>query len=200
MAGSCYVSLGLWPGIQVGGERPTLVGAQCLGESGLGKVSKRVRGSGCRDRKGTGSPQKLPFPLCPLLPRGHLAVCPSPRACGESAPPNTSLVWPPGQLWLLPSWVGNGQPFHPPMPEAGSSKPISGELGEGVEASVTGPQSPSGSWAATTGADRVPVARTCSFSLGAPIRVAPVLRDQQRDRRLNGEVRAMGHEATKGRI
>ena len=47
MAGSCYVSLGLWPGIQVGGERPTLVGAQCLGESGLEKISKRVRGSGC---------------------------------------------------------------------------------------------------------------------------------------------------------
>ena len=128
MAGSCYVSLGLWSGIQVGGERPTLVGAQCLGESGLEKISKRVRGSGCRDRKGTGSPQRLPPPPCPPLPQGHLALCPSPRACGESTPPNTTLVWPPGQSWLLPWWVGNGQPFHPPMPEAGSSKPISGYI------------------------------------------------------------------------
>lgn len=32
MAGSCSVSLGLWPGICVGGERPTVVGAQCMGE------------------------------------------------------------------------------------------------------------------------------------------------------------------------
>jgi len=131
MAGSCYVSLGLWPGIQVGGERPTLVGAQCLGESGLEKVSKRVRGSGCRDRKGTGSPQKLPFPLCPLLPQGHLALCPSPRACGESAPPNTSLVWPPGQSWLLPWWVGNGSPSIHPCLRQVPANPFQGSWEEG---------------------------------------------------------------------
>lgn len=102
MAGSCYVSLGLWPGIQGGGERPTLVGAQCLGESGLEKVSKRVRGSGCRDRPST---EASPSPVTPL-PQGHLALSPSPRACEESAH-NTTLVWPPGQSWLLPWWVGN---------------------------------------------------------------------------------------------
>lgn len=59
------------------------------------------------------------------------------------------------------------------MPEAGSSKPISGELGGGVEASVTGPQSPSGSWATTTGTDNVPAAGTCGFSLGAPVKSCP---------------------------
>lgn len=174
MAGSCYVSLGLWPGIWVGGERPTVVGAQCMGEPSQAwrRSVREPESLGA----GTGRGQALhggsPAPM-PVLPQGHLAFCPSPRACGESTLPNTTLVWPPGQSWLLPWWVGNGQPFHSPMPEAISSKPISGELGGGVEASVTGPQSPSGSWATTTGADNVSAAGTCGFSLGAPVKSCP---------------------------
>lgn len=77
MAGSCYVSLGLWPGIWVGGERPTVVGAQCTGEpsqawrrsvreseslgAGTGR-GQALHGGSPRPRASSRAPGSLPQP------------------------------------------------------------------------------------------------------------------------------------------
>lgn len=79
MAGSCYVSLGLWPGIQVGGERHNAWGSQAWRRS-----VRESEGLGAGTGRGQALHRSSPFPCAPCFLKGTWLSAQAPGPVGRA--------------------------------------------------------------------------------------------------------------------